>query len=269
MKHTSRLFAFASLLLVFVACGPGREEPHFRPRASAQDHERAAHTPAPSATPTPPPSSVVVAPPPSAAPPPSGPATSAPVDPRLLSPAGLREQGPATYTVELATTAGPIQIDVTRAWSPNGADRFYNLVRAGFYTDVAFFRVIDGFMAQCGIHGSPEVSRAWQRASIADDPVVQHNTRGMVSFATAGPGTRTTQFFINLVDNSRLDGMGFSPFGRVRDASMANVDRLYHGYGEGAPAGRGPQQARMQSEGNTYLRAEFPELSYIQSARVL
>jgi peptidyl-prolyl cis-trans isomerase A (cyclophilin A) len=185
-----------------------------------------------------------------------------------MNPAALTARAPDSYAVELTTSEGPIIIDVTRAWSPNGADRFYNLVTNGFFTDIAFFRVIDGFMAQCGIHGNPAVSRAWQHASIPDDPTgVQHNTRGFVSFATAGPGTRTTQFFINLVDNSRLDGMGFTPFGRVRD--MTHVDALFHGYGEGAPAGHGPTQGRLVGEGNTYLRAEFPELDYIQSARVL
>jgi peptidyl-prolyl cis-trans isomerase A (cyclophilin A) len=188
-----------------------------------------------------------------------------------MTPTALTARAPASYTVELDTTAGTIRLDVTRAWAPNGADRFYNLVTNGFYTDVAFFRVIDGFMAQCGIHGTPTVAAAWAHANIPDDPTegAQHNTRGFASFATAGPGTRTTQFFINLVDNSRLDGMGFTPFARVRESDMPHADALYHGYGEGAPAGRGPQQGRIQSEGNAYLRAAFPELSYIRSARVL
>lgn len=133
--------------------------------------------------------------------PPPAPPPSGPIDPRLLSPAGLTERAPDTFAVELDTTAGPIVIDVHRAWSPNGADRFYNLVRAGYYTDIAFFRVIDGFMAQCGIHGRPQVNAVWRDARIDDDPVVQHNTRGFVSFATGGPNTRTTQFFINFGDN--------------------------------------------------------------------
>jgi peptidyl-prolyl cis-trans isomerase A (cyclophilin A) len=215
---------------------------------------------------------VAPVPPPTLVPPPSGPVIPVPpgpVDPRLMAPATLTATAPATFAVELTTTKGIVIIDVTRAWAPNGADRFYNLVQNGFFSDVAFFRVIDGFMAQCGIHGNPTVARAWQSARIADDPAAgaQHNTRGMVSFATAGPGTRTTQFFVNLVDNSRLDAMGFTPFGRVRD--MTHVDQLHHGYGEGAPAGHGPTQARLQTEGNTYLRAEFPALDYIVSARVL
>jgi peptidyl-prolyl cis-trans isomerase A (cyclophilin A) len=166
------------------------------------------------------------------------------------------------------TSAGDFVIDVTRAWSPNGADRFYNLVRAGFFTDIAFFRVIDGFMAQCGISGRPDVAGAWDHANIQDDPPAgQHNARGFVSFATAGPNTRTTQFFINFADNSRLDPMGFTPFGHVRD--MTAVDALYDGFGEGAPQGRGPSQERIQHEGNTYLRASFDGLDYILSARIL
>jgi peptidyl-prolyl cis-trans isomerase A (cyclophilin A) len=191
-----------------------------------------------------------------------------PTPPALLQPANVTAQAPARFSVILDTTEGEVRLNVTRAWSPNGADRFYALVRAGFYTNVAFFRVIQGFMAQTGIHGDPAVSAAWRAANIADDPPTQHNTRGMVSFATAGPGTRTTQFFINLVDNTRLDDMGFSPFAQVDEASMAIVDRLYAEYGEGAPSGRGPMQARMQREGNTYLRAEFPGLDYIRSARI-
>ena len=208
------------------------------------------------------------APPPVVAP--TAPASSGPVHttPALRDPALATETAPATYSVELVTTKGPIRIDVTRAWAPNGADRFYNLVRAGFFTDVAFFRVIGGFMAQCGIHGDPGVSRAWSHANIPDDPVgQQHNTRGMVSYAMAGPNTRTSQFFISFGDNSSLDGMGFAPFGRVRD--MAPVDALYSGYGEGAPSGRGPAQSRLQREGNAYLRAEFPQLDYIQRASVI
>ncbi|MEZ4339762.1 MAG: peptidylprolyl isomerase [Sandaracinaceae bacterium] len=177
------------------------------------------------------------------------------------------QRAPATFTARLDTTAGPIDIEVHRDWSPHGADRFYTLVREGYFTDVAFFRVISGFMAQGGIHGDPNVAGQWRNRRIPDDPVVQSNRRGFVSFAMAGPGTRTTQFFINLVDNTRLDGMGFSAFGQVRD--MTTVDALYSGYGEGAPSGRGPAQGRIQAEGNAYLRRDFPELSYIRSASIL
>ena len=186
----------------------------------------------------------------------------------LKDPSKANEKAPDKFTVKLETTAGDILIDVDRSWAPKGADRIYNLVRAGYYDDVAFFRVISGFMAQVGIHGDPEVNKVWRNARIEDDPAgKQSNTRGMVSFATGGPNTRTTQFFINLVDNTRLDGMGFAPFGRVRD--MAIVDQLHSGYGEGAPNGRGPEQGRIQSEGNTYLRANFPNLDYIRSATIV
>lgn len=197
----------------------------------------------------------------------SGDATSGAPMGSLGDPSSIDAHAPARYSVLLTTTAGPITIDVHRAWSPNGADRFYGLVRAGYYDDVAFFRVVEGFMAQCGIHGRPEVNRVWRNASIPDDPVVQHNTRGFVSFATGGPDTRTTQFFISYVDNSNLDASGFSPFGRVRD--MRAVDELEARYGEGAPGGRGPDQARIQAEGNAYLRAEFPDLDYIETARIV
>jgi peptidyl-prolyl cis-trans isomerase A (cyclophilin A) len=174
---------------------------------------------------------------------------------------------PTQYTVELDTTKGTIVIDVHRAWAPNGADRFYELVKKGYYTDVAFFRVIGGFMAQVGISGDPALNEEWRAKPIPDDPVKASNTRGTVTFATSGPNSRTTQFFINFSDNSRLDGMGFSPFGKVKD--MAPVDALYGGYGEGAPRGRGPAQVRMQSEGNAYLRESFPKLDYIKSAKII
>jgi peptidyl-prolyl cis-trans isomerase A (cyclophilin A) len=177
------------------------------------------------------------------------------------------KQAPDNFTVELTTTQGPILIDVHREWSPQGADRFYELVQDGFYTDLAFFRVIAGFMAQTGIHGDPAVAAKWRDKTIADDPVQTSNARGTVSFAMAGPNTRTTQFFINFVDNTRLDSMGFSPFGEVRDMSAA--DALYNGYGEGAPRGGGPSQGRIQSEGNAYLKKDFPKLDYIKSAKVI
>lgn len=197
-----------------------------------------------------------------------GEAAAADASPALLDPSQATERAPDEFAVELRTGEGPIVLDVHRAWSPKGADRFYNLVKIGFFEDVAFFRVIDGFMAQAGLHGDPAVNRAWRGANIEDDPPAgQSNTRGMVSFAMAGPNTRTTQFFINLVDNARLDAMGFTPFAKVRD--MRAVDALYSGYGEGAPRGRGPMQARIQREGNAYLKAEFPNLDTIESARIL
>jgi peptidyl-prolyl cis-trans isomerase A (cyclophilin A) len=174
---------------------------------------------------------------------------------------------PARYSVKLTTTKGEVVIDVTRAWAPRGADRFHELVQKGYSHDCAFFRVLDGFMAQTGVNGDPAVSSQWQTKRIQDDPVEQSNRRGYVSFAMAGPNSRTTQFFINYSDNRRLDSMGFAPFGQVRD--MTAVDALYSGYGEGAPRGRGPSQGRLQSEGNTYLRAEFPQLDYIRTAELI
>jgi len=175
-------------------------------------------------------------------------------------------QAPNQYAVELDTTKGPIVIEVHRDWSPHGADRFYELVQNGYYDDVAFFRVIGGFMAQVGISGDPALNAKWRENRIPDDPVKGSNTRGTVSFAMSGPNSRTTQFFINFVDNSRLDGMGFSPFGKVKD--MTIVDALHAGYGEGAPQGRGPSQGLLQSEGNAYLKKNFPDLDYIKSAKI-
>jgi len=176
-------------------------------------------------------------------------------------------RAPDQYTVELDTTKGAIVIDVRRDWAPHGADRFYELVRNGYYTDVAFFRVIGGFMAQVGISGDPALNAKWSEKRIPDDAVKASNTRGTVTFATSGPNSRTTQFFINFDDNSRLDAMGFAPIGKVKD--MGVVDALYSGYGEGAPNGRGPSQPLMQSQGNSYLREGFPKLDYIKSAKVI
>ncbi|HWD93943.1 MAG TPA: peptidylprolyl isomerase [Verrucomicrobiae bacterium] len=186
----------------------------------------------------------------------------------LTQPSKFTEKAPDTFKVRFDTTKGAVTIEVTRSQAPNGADRFYNLVKAGYFKDVAFFRVIPGFMAQFGIHGDPKVSAAWRDANIQDDPVKASNTRGAITFATAGPNTRTTQLFINLVDNPRLDSMGFAPFGKVV-AGMDVVDKLNGEYGEGAPGGRGPYQGQVQMEGNNYLKKSFPNLDYIKSATVL
>lgn len=187
----------------------------------------------------------------------------------LLDPSKLTAQAPDVFQARFDTTKGPFIIEVHREWSPNGADRFYNLVRNGFYDDARFFRVISGFMAQFGINGKPAITAAWKDAVIPDDPVKQSNTRGMVSFAMRGPGSRTTQLFINYTDgNTRLDPMGFAPFGKVIEG-MEVVDALYAGYGEGGPRGRGPLQNRIQDEGNAYLTAEFPEMDSINSAKIV
>ncbi len=188
---------------------------------------------------------------------------------KLMDPSQHAATAPDTFKVKFETTAGDFVIQVNRAWAPNGADRFYNLVQGGWFTDVAFFRVIDGFMAQFGLHGEPRLNKVWRDARIDDDPNTGHsNTRGMVTFATAGPNTRTTQLFINFKDNGMLDRQGFTPFGEVVEG-MDTVDALYKGYGEGAPRGRGPSQGLIQKSGNAYLKDKFPELTYVKGASVL
>ena len=188
--------------------------------------------------------------------------------PGFTDPAKLTEKAPETFKAQFDTTKGKFTIEVTRSLSPNGADRFYNLVRSGYFKDIAFFRVIPGFMCQFGIHGDPNVSAKWRAAAIADDPVKGSNTRGTITFATAGPNTRTTQLFINFADNINLNGMGFSPFGKVTEG-MDVVDKINSEYGEGAPRGGGPNQGRVQAEGNTYLKKDFPNLDYIKSATIV
>ena len=186
---------------------------------------------------------------------------------KLRNPAALSEKAPDTYKANFDTSKGTFTVTVTRAWAPLGADRFYNLVKSGFYDDTRFFRVLDGFMAQGGIHGNPTIAKAWMSARIQDDPVKQSNKRGFVTFATGGPNTRTTQFFVNFRDNTGLDKQGFAPFGEVT-TGMNVVDRLYNGYGEGAPSGKGPNQGRVQGEGNVYLNKDFPRLDFIKAATI-
>jgi len=189
--------------------------------------------------------------------------------PSLTEPAKLTEKAPDSFKVKMTTTKGDLTVEVTRAWAPNGADRFYNLVQAGYFTDIAFFRAIKGFMCQFGIHGDPTVSAAWRDAKIPDDKVgAASNTAGMLTFAMAGPNTRTTQLFINLEDNANLDSMGFPPFGKVVEG-MDVVKKLNTEYGEGAPRGRGPDQGKVQMMGNAYLKKDFPNLDYIKSASVV
>ncbi len=183
----------------------------------------------------------------------------------LSDPSKLTETAPATYKARFTTTQGDFVIEVHRDWAPNGADRFFNLVKNGYYDDTAFFRVVEGFMVQFGISGDPALNGVWRAARIPDDPVTQKNGRMMVTFATSGPNSRTTQVFINFVDNVNLDAMGFAPFGQVV-SGMEVVDKLYKGYGEGAPRGAGPNQMLIQSKGNEYLKAEFPQLDYTKKA---
>lgn len=189
----------------------------------------------------------------------------------LLDPASaaMNQTAPETYRARFETSRGTFVVEVQRSLAPRGADRFYNLVANGFYDGVRFFRVIDGFMAQFGLHGDPRVTARWRSASIPDDPVRASNTRGMVTFAMTGqPNSRTTQVFINFADNAQLDGMGFAPFGQVIEG-MDVVDQLYSGYGEGAPNGSGPSQARIQAEGNRYLETEFPRLDHVIRATIV
>jgi len=179
----------------------------------------------------------------------------------LLHPASLHATAPAVYDVKFHTTKGDFTMQVTRAWAPIGADRFYNLVEHHFYDGAAFFRVIQGFVVQFGINANPHISAVWQRADIKDDPVSQSNGPGYVTFATGGPNTRTTQVFISLVNNARLDAMGFAPFGKIIEG-MDVVNQLYSGYGES------PDQGKIQSQGKAYLEKSFPKLDAIITARV-
>ncbi len=189
--------------------------------------------------------------------------------PALLDPSKADEKAPGTFRVQMKTTKGTFVIRAHREWSPHGVDRFYNLVKIGYFRDVAFFRVIDKFMAQFGIHGDPEVNSAWRKATIPDDPVKKSNRRGFVTFAkTRAPNSRSTQLFINYKDNSMLDNRGFAPIGKVVKG-MNVVDKLHAGYGEGAPRGNGPSQAKLQKRGNKYLKKNFPKLDYIKKATIL
>ena len=185
----------------------------------------------------------------------------------LTSPSALNEQAPANYKARFDTSKGVFVVEVRRDIAPNGADRFYNLVKNGFYDNTRFFRIISGFMVQFGIHGEPATMAPWRNATIKDDPVKTSNVRGFMTFATSGPDSRTTQVFINFADNSMLDGKGFAPFGRVV-SGMDVVDKLYSEYGEGAPRGTGPDQGRLQMEGNAYLAKSYPKLDYVKKATI-
>ena len=180
----------------------------------------------------------------------------------LRNPAALTEQAPARFEAAFDTSKGRFVIDVHREWAPIGADRFYNLVKHGFFDDVRFFRVIDGQLAQFGLHGDPAVQDAWRDAEVQDDPVKHGNTRGSVSFASRGPNTRTTQLFINLRDNTAYDRLGFAPFAEVV-TGMDVVDTLYSGYEER------PEQGLIDEQGNAYLTREFPNLDYVKTAAVI
>jgi cyclophilin family peptidyl-prolyl cis-trans isomerase len=178
------------------------------------------------------------------------------------------KRAPDTFQVRFETSKGDFIIEAHRDWSPHGVDRFYNLVRAGFFDDSRFFRVRAGFIAQFGIPGDPEISAVWKNQTIPDDTIRQSNTRGFVAYAMTGPNARTTQLFINLADNSRLDKEGFVPIGKVIEG-MQVVDQLYAGYGETAGGGmRGGKQEKIFAGGNAYLDREFPKLDKLRRARV-
>jgi cyclophilin family peptidyl-prolyl cis-trans isomerase len=180
----------------------------------------------------------------------------------LTKPSALTEKAPAMYNAKFETSAGTFVIEVHRDWAPNGADRFYNLVKNGYYDDCRFFRVVPNFMVQFGINGDPAIQRNWVNATIQDEPVKQGNMRGYITFAKSGaPNSRTSQVFINFKDNSGLNGQGFASFGKVA-SGMDVVDKIYSGYGEQ------PDQGRIQAEGNAYLTKSFPKLDYIKKATI-
>jgi peptidyl-prolyl cis-trans isomerase A (cyclophilin A) len=185
----------------------------------------------------------------------------------LLDPSLATQTAPDVFRAVFATSKGAFTVEVHREWAPVGADRFYNLVAIGYFDGARFFRVMKGFMAQFGINADPAVNARWHEAHIKDDPVKQSNVRGAVTFATSGPDERSTQVFISFDDNSGLDAKGFAPFGRVVDG-MSVVDALYDAYGDGPPTGQGPDQGRIQDEGNSYLTSVFPELDWIKTARL-
>ena len=180
----------------------------------------------------------------------------------LMKPAGLKERAPNVFKVRFDTSAGVFVVEVHADWAPRGADRFYNLVKNGYYDGCRFFRVLPGFMVQFGINGDPAIQRNWTDATITDEKVTQGNTRGFVTFAKSSePNSRTTQLFINFTDNSRLNRQGFAPFGKVT-MGMEVVDKIYSGYGEK------PDQERIEKEGNAYLTKNFPKLDYIKKATI-
>jgi peptidyl-prolyl cis-trans isomerase A (cyclophilin A) len=177
-------------------------------------------------------------------------------------------KAPAEFKVRLDTTKGDIVLKITRDWAPKGADRFHALVKAGYYDDCRFYRVLPKYIAQFGISGTPATAAKWKELPIDDDPVKQKNTRGRVTFARGGPNTRTTNLFINLKDSTSLDGDGFAPIGEVVEG-MDIADQLFSGYGDGAPKGKGPSQKKIYEQGNAWLQKDYKDLDYIKTAKVL
>jgi peptidyl-prolyl cis-trans isomerase A (cyclophilin A) len=242
MNQPTHVLAAAFAFVALLACGAG---PSPLPSASIAPNSPPSSEPAPSLPPA---------------------AHHAPAE---LDPSLATARAPEVFLAEFTTTKGAFVVEVHRSWAPNGADRFYNLVKIGFYDDTRFFRAIPDFMVQFGIPGDPGVASKWQSASIDDDPVTQSNLRGLVTFAQTGrPNSRTTQIFICYANHPTLDASGFAPFAKVA-RGMDVVDALYKGYGEGAPSGHGPAQERIQSEGNAYLDREFPKLDRILVTRIV
>lgn len=239
MKLFSKIaLASALLLMTMTACSPS-EKKASDPQAKAPAEAPAAEAPAAEA-----------------------PARDDSAFAKLLQPEKLNETAPAKFVVDVKTTKGNFKLEINRDWAPIGVDRFYNLVKAGFFDDIAMFRMVKGFVVQFGIHGSPLVSSVWREANLQDDPVRETNAKGTLTFATAGPNTRTTQFFINLEDNPRLDQMGFAPIGKII-AGQEVIDALNFEYGER------PNQGKIQFEGNKYLKSQFPNMDYIVSMTIV
>jgi peptidyl-prolyl cis-trans isomerase A (cyclophilin A) len=253
MKPLVKIVFVFALALVVVACGSDEAA-----QPAANDA-----APAPDATPAP---AAVDGP---AEAPASEPTSAVGTSP-LLDPdhPDANRQAPSQFRAVFTTTKGEFVVEVHRDWAPLGADRFYSLVRTGYYDGNTVFRVVDGFVAQFGMHGDPAINEAWDMASISDDPMGEMNTRGRLTFAHGGPNTRTTQLFINLGDNLNLDNMGFPPFGEVIDG-MDVIDSFYTGYGDGPPYGSGPDQGRIGAEGTAYFDREYPLLDRIVSTRIV
>lgn len=187
---------------------------------------------------------------------------SLPPQEMLMIPNELNETAPDKFQVLFDTSKGEFTVDITRAWAPKGVDRFYNLVKNGYYDDCRFFRVVKGFMVQFGISGDPQLNAVWRVSQFEDDPRKASNKRGTMTFAHAGPNSRTTQLFINYGDNAFLDAQGFPPFGQVT-GGMEVVDAINDEYGEN------PDQRRIQLEGNTYLEQTFPNLDFVKSVIIV
>ncbi len=183
-------------------------------------------------------------------------------DAKLLAPNEAREKAPATFKVKFTTTKGDFVVKAHRAWAPNGVDRFYNLAKIGYFNDISLFRAVKNFMVQFGIHGHPKVAKAWSSANIKDDPLKEDNKRGRLTYAKAGPNTRSTQFFINYKDNVQLDKMGGFPAIAEVVEGMDVVDKFYQGYGESTTK----EQGNITRKGNRFLRQRYPKLDYIKSA---